>query len=72
MRALSSELVAMIRALSIFTVTYVLMSKPHWPILRLDRPSAGLLGAVLMIAAGVLTPEQASPALDRPGQRSSC
>jgi Na+/H+ antiporter NhaD/arsenite permease-like protein len=54
----------MIRALSIFAVTYVLMSKPHWPIVQLDRPTAGLIGAVLMIAAGVLTPKQAYQAID--------
>src|SRR5439155_26150619 len=49
---------------SIFAVTYLLMSKPQWPIVQLDRPSAGLIGAVLMIAAGVLTPEQAYRAVD--------
>src|SRR5919204_2960525 len=54
----------MVRALSIFAVTYLLISKPHWPIVQLDRPTAGLIGAVLMIAAGVLTPEQAYQAID--------
>jgi len=51
-------------AFGIFACTYLLMSKPHWRIVQLDRPTAGLLGAVLMVAAGVLTPEQAYRAVD--------
>ena len=54
----------MIQALGIFAVTYLLMSKPRWPIAQLDRPTIGLIGAVLMIAAGVLTPAQAYQAID--------
>jgi di/tricarboxylate transporter len=54
----------MFRALSIFAITYLLMSKPHWPFVQLDRPAAGLVGAVLMIAAGVLTPAEAYHAVD--------
>jgi Na+/H+ antiporter NhaD/arsenite permease-like protein len=54
----------MIQALGIFAVTYLLMTKPRWPIAQLDRPTAGLIGAVLMIAAGVLTPAQAYQAID--------
>ena len=54
----------MVRALSIFAVTYLLMSRPHWPVVHLDRPAAGLIGAVLMVATGVLTPEQAYQAID--------
>ena len=54
----------MIPALGIFAVTYLLISKPRWPIAQLDRPTAGLIGAVLMIAAGLLTPEQAYHAID--------
>jgi len=54
----------MIQALGIFAVTYLLMAKPRWPIAQLDRPTAGLIGAVLMIAAGVLTPAQAYQAID--------
>jgi Na+/H+ antiporter NhaD/arsenite permease-like protein len=53
-----------VRALSIFAVTYVLMSRPQWPSVPLDRPAAGLIGAVLMVTAGVLTPEQAYRAVD--------
>src|SRR2546428_703393 len=51
-------------AFGIFACTYLLMSKPHWRIVQLDRPTAGLLGAVLMVAAGVLTPDQAYRAVD--------
>ena len=54
----------MIQALGIFAVTYLLMTKPPWPMAQLDRPSAGLIGAVLMIAAGLLTPAQAYQAID--------
>jgi Na+/H+ antiporter NhaD/arsenite permease-like protein len=54
----------MIPALGIFAVTYLLISKPRWPFARLDRPTAGLIGAVLMIAAGLLTPAQAYQAID--------
>jgi Na+/H+ antiporter NhaD/arsenite permease-like protein len=54
----------MVRALSIFAVTYVLISRPSWPVIHLDRPTAGLIGAVLMVAFGVLTPEQAYRAID--------
>src|SRR5438128_12615860 len=51
-------------AFGIFACTYLLMSKPHWRSVQLDRPTAGLLGAVLMVAAGVLTHEQAYRAVD--------
>ncbi len=54
----------MVRALSIFAVTYLLMSRPQWPVLRLDRPAAALIGAALMVSAGVLTPQQAYRAVD--------
>lgn len=54
----------MIRALSIFVVTYALISARRTPFTRLDRPTAALAGAVLMIAARVLTPDQAYRAID--------
>jgi Na+/H+ antiporter NhaD/arsenite permease-like protein len=54
----------MIPAVGIFAVTYLLIGKPRWPFAQLDRPTAGLIGAVLMIAAGLLTPEQAYQAID--------
>ena len=54
----------MIRALSIFALTYGLISTRRTPFIRLDRPTAALAGAVLMIAAGVLTPDEAYRAID--------
>ena len=49
------ELVATV----IFAITYVLISGRQLKILPLNRPAAALLGAVLMVATGVLTPERA-------------
>ncbi len=54
------ELVAII----IFCVTYLLISGRQLKILPLNRPAAALLGTVLMVACGVLTPEQAYRAVD--------
>jgi Na+/H+ antiporter NhaD/arsenite permease-like protein len=42
-------------AAAIFTLTYVLISLRRVPFLNLDRPSAALLGAVLMVATGVMS-----------------
>jgi Na+/H+ antiporter NhaD/arsenite permease-like protein len=46
-------------ATAIFALTYVLISGRQLTILPLNRPAAALLGAVLMIATGVMTPERA-------------
>ena len=43
----------------IFAITYVLISGRQLKILPLNRPAAALLGAVLMVATGVVTPERA-------------
>jgi Na+/H+ antiporter NhaD/arsenite permease-like protein len=51
-------------AIAIFCVTYLLISGRQFKILPLNRPAAALLGAVLMVACGVLTPEQAYRAVD--------
>ena len=51
-------------ALSIFALTYLLLSGRQLHILPLNRPAAALLGTVLMIACGILTPEQAYRAVD--------
>jgi Na+/H+ antiporter NhaD/arsenite permease-like protein len=53
-----------ILAVLIFAFTYVLISGRRLKILPLYRPAAALLGAVLMVAAGVMTPEQAYRAVD--------
>jgi len=51
-------------AIAIFAVTYLLISGRRLKILPLNRPAAALLGTVLMVACGVLTPEQAYRAVD--------
>jgi Na+/H+ antiporter NhaD/arsenite permease-like protein len=48
----------------IFGITYVLISGRQLKILPLNRPAAALLGAVLMVATGVLTPERAYRAVN--------
>ncbi len=53
-----------IAAIAIFAFTYLLISGRRLKVLPLNRPAAALLGTVLMIACGVLTPEQAYRAVD--------
>src|SRR5213082_3939868 len=54
------ELVASV----IFAITYVLISRRQLKILPLNRPAAALLGAVLMVATGIVTPERAYRAVN--------
>jgi Na+/H+ antiporter NhaD/arsenite permease-like protein len=49
---------------AIFCVTYLLISGRQLKILPLNRPAAALVGAVLMVGCGVLTPEQAYRTVD--------
>src|SRR5205085_9063653 len=49
---------------AIFAITYVLISGRQLKVLPLNRPAAALLGAVLMIATGVMTPEKAYRAIN--------
>ena len=51
-------------ASAIFVITYALISGRQLKILPLNRPAAALLGAVLMIATGVMTPERAYRAIN--------
>ena len=51
-------------ASGIFAITYVLISGRQLKVLPLNRPAAALLGAVLMIATGVMTPERAYRAIN--------
>jgi len=51
-------------ASTIFVITYVLISGRQLKILPLNRPAAALLGAVLMVATGVMTPERAYRAIN--------
>jgi Na+/H+ antiporter NhaD/arsenite permease-like protein len=51
-------------AVAIFALTYVAVAAGRFPGLSLDRPAAALLGAVLMVASGVLSPAQAGAAVN--------
>ncbi|HYT61673.1 MAG TPA: SLC13 family permease [Haliangiales bacterium] len=51
-------------ACAIFAFTYLLISGRRLKVLPLNRPAAALLGTVLMVAGGVMTPEQAYRAID--------
>lgn len=51
-------------ATAIFAITYVLISGRQLKILPLNRPAAALLGAVLMVSTGVMTPELAYRAVN--------
>lgn len=51
-------------AIAIFALTYLLISGRRLKILPLNRPAAALLGTVLMVATGVMTPAQAYDAVD--------
>ena len=48
----------------IFGITYMLISGRQLKILPLNRPAAALLGAVLMVSTGVMTPETAYAAVN--------
>lgn len=51
-------------AIAIFAFTYLLISGRRLKILPLNRPAAALLGTVLMVVCGVMTPEQAYRAVN--------
>jgi Na+/H+ antiporter NhaD/arsenite permease-like protein len=51
-------------AIAIFALTYLLISGRRLKVLPLNRPAAALLGTVLMVACGVMTPEQVYRAVD--------
>jgi Na+/H+ antiporter NhaD/arsenite permease-like protein len=48
----------------IFGITYVLISGRQMKILPLNRPAAAMLGAVLMVSTGVMTPDRAYGAIN--------
>ncbi len=54
----------MIAGLAIFAATYILIAVQRLPFVHLNRPAASLVGAVAMVVAGVLTPQQAYAAID--------
>lgn len=51
-------------AIGIFALTYVLISGRRLKLLPLNRPASALLGVVLMVVCGVMTPEQVYRAVD--------
>lgn len=51
-------------AVVIFCLTYLLISGRQVRILPLNRPAAALLGTVMMVAFGVLTPQEAYQAVE--------
>ena len=53
-----------ILAIVIFGVTYLLISGRRLKVLPLNRPAAALLGCVLMVACGIMTPRQAYDSVD--------
>src|SRR3972149_3077215 len=54
----------MITAAVVFLITYLIIGVQRIPRIHIDRPSGALLGAVGMVAFGVLTLEQAYEAVD--------
>lgn len=60
MNAAEKELLA----IAIFSFTYLLISGRRLKILPLNRPAAALLGAVLMVACGIMTPERVYRSVD--------
>jgi Na+/H+ antiporter NhaD/arsenite permease-like protein len=53
-----------VAAVAIFVLTYLAVAAGRFPGLSLDRPAAALLGAVTMVAAGVLSPAEAGAAVN--------
>ena len=51
-------------AIAIFGFTYLLISGRRLKVLPLNRPAAALLGAVLMVVCGVMTPERVYRSVD--------
>jgi Na+/H+ antiporter NhaD/arsenite permease-like protein len=54
----------MAAALLVFTLTYLAIAAGRVPWLSIDRPAAALLGAVMMVATGVLLPVEAGAAIN--------
>ena len=62
----------MAAALAIFALTYLAVAAGRLPFLSVDRPAAALLGAVLMVAAGVLAPGRGGRGRERRHARRCC
>jgi Na+/H+ antiporter NhaD/arsenite permease-like protein len=55
---------ALIATVTIFIATYAVVALGKVPVYRIDRAGAALLGGSLMLAIGVLTPQEAYRAID--------
>ena len=54
----------MLKGLLVFALTYVLVATRRLKFARLDRPAGALVGAVLAVAVGAITPAEAAKAVD--------
>ncbi|MEA2751901.1 MAG: hypothetical protein QOI41_6044 [Myxococcales bacterium] len=54
----------MLRGLLVFAVTYLLVATRQLRFARLDRPAGAIVGAVLAVAVGAITPDEAAKAVD--------
>lgn len=54
----------MLKGLLVFALTYVLVATRSLKFARLDRPAGALVGAVLAVAVGAVTPADAAKAVD--------
>ena len=54
----------LIATVTIFIATYAVVAVGKVPVYRIDRAGAALLGGSLMLAIGVLTPQEAYRAID--------
>ena len=60
----------MLRGLLVFAVTYLLVATRQLKFARLDRPAGAIVGAVLAVAVGAITPDEAAKAVIT--RRSCC
>src|SRR5712664_1643958 len=63
-RLLHAQSFATVAAIVIFLATYAVIALGRLPGFRLDRAGAALIGASLMVAAGVMSIEEAYRAID--------
>lgn len=52
------------RGVLVFAVTYVLVASRRLRFVEIDRPAGALVGAVLAVALGAITPDEAAQAVD--------
>lgn len=55
----------MVTGVVVFGITYLLVASRRARFVRVDRPAGALVGAVLAVALGAVTPEQAAHAVDQ-------